>query len=238
MQIKALLLDDDRAVCESVKQLLELEGFYVEYILDPCELLNRIEQEVPDILLLDQNLSGQKGTDWLQTIRKKQRYMKLPIIMLTGEYNDSEKVRALDFGADDYVVKPFSPTELAARIRAVLRRLNPTSEKFPKIEANGLSIDKLAHEVVLNGEVIPVTLTEFNIIYELLKNINEVLTRDHLREMALGKSNVTDRTIDVHMAALRKKLGDWAEDICTIRGVGYRYAQKSDKGPSATDTNF
>ncbi len=223
LPIQALLIDDDADVCESVKHLLELEGFNVDFSVNVSDLIPRLEESVPDILLLDQNLAGQKGTDWLKILRSKKRFLNIPVIMLTGVHDNSEKVNALNSGADDYVVKPFSPTELGARIKAVLRRVAPATDELTRHEANGLVADRLTHQLLLNGQEISVTLTEFKIIFELLKNQNEVLSRDHLREMALGKSNVTDRTIDVHLAALRKKLGVWAEGIKTIRGVGYRY---------------
>ena len=224
LSINALLVDDDKEVCESVKDLLELEDISVQFTLNPHDLLTLLEEAVPDVLLLDQNLAGQKGTDWLEKLKQQQRFAQIPIIMLTGNQAEQDKVEALDLGADDYVVKPFSPSELAARIRAVIRRIAPAPTDPEKIKSKGLTVDRLTHQVILDGNEITVTLTEFKIVYELLKNKNEVLTRDHLREMALGKTNVTDRTIDVHLASLRKKLGPWADDIKTIRGVGYRYS--------------
>ncbi|MCB9026057.1 MAG: response regulator transcription factor [Bdellovibrionaceae bacterium] len=226
MGIRALLLDDDQEICESIKDLLILEGIRVEYILNPSDLLSLLGKTKPDVLLLDQNLAGQKGTDWLCKLKKQPEYAKIPIIMLTGVDTEKDKVFALDSGADDYVVKPFLPSILAARIRAVLRRSSSVNFNGMQMESNGLKIDKSTHQLLLNNLEIPVTLTEFKIVYELIKHKNEVLSRDSLRESALGKTNVTDRTIDVHLASLRKKLGSWAEDIKTVRSVGYRYAPK------------
>jgi two-component system alkaline phosphatase synthesis response regulator PhoP len=221
---RVFIVDDDQDLCETVKELLEPDGFSVEFTLNPAELLDLDDDHVPDLLLLDQNLSGQKGTDWLNTIKNKQRFAHLPVIMLTGVDESENKVLALNLGADDYVIKPFSARELIARIRAVLRRTSP-KDKPTQIQSKGLVVDRLTHQLILNGTEIPVTLSEFKIVYELVKNKDAVLTRDHLREMALGKSNVTDRTIDVHVAALRKKLGNWSKGIKTVRGVGYRYSE-------------
>ena len=220
-----LLVDDDQEVCESVQTLLELEGLNVSYINDPVQLIAKIDELSPEVLLLDQNLSGHKGTDWLKTLRSHQVHKTLPVIMLTGVQGSEDKVQALDIGADDYVVKPFSPKELAARIRAVTRRVHPVKVGGgpTKLEDNGLVVDKSTYQITLNNNEIPVTLTEFKIVFELIKQKGEVLTRDQLRDVALGKASVTDRTIDVHLAALRKKLGPWADNIKTIRGVGYRY---------------
>ncbi|MCB0391614.1 MAG: response regulator transcription factor [Bdellovibrionales bacterium] len=224
LSINALLVDDEQDICESVKDLLELENINVQFIINPHDLPFLLEEKLPDVLLLDQNLAGQRGTDWILKIKEQRRYAHIPIIMLTGNQGEQDKVEALNIGADDYVVKPFSPSELAARIRAVLRRVNPGPVSPETIESNGLVVNRLTHQVTLHGKEISLTLTEFRIVFELLNNKNEVLSRDHLREMALGKTNVTDRTIDVHLASLRKKLGSWADSIKTIRGVGYRYS--------------
>ncbi|MCB0357122.1 MAG: response regulator transcription factor [Bdellovibrionales bacterium] len=224
LPIQAILVDDDKEVCESVKELLEYEEIKVKFIVNPSDLLVSLEESLPDVLLLDQNLAGQNGLDWLSKLKTFQRFSQIPIIMLTGDKTEKNKVLALDTGADDYVCKPFSAPELAARIRAVVRRVSPTPTQPDKIESNGLIVNRVTHQVTLHGREVILTLTEFKIVFELLNNKNEVLSRDHLREMALGKTNVTDRTIDVHLASLRKKLGDWAKDIKTVRGVGYRYS--------------
>lgn len=222
---KTLIVDDDKDICEALCDSLALEGIGADFIQDPTQIMSMLETEQFQLVLLDQNLSGQRGTDWLKKIRQSQKFNDLPVIMLTGEFESKEKVTALDFGADDYVVKPFSVGELAARIRAVLRR-NIKFKHSDIIEENGLNLNKLTHEVFLNGTVISLTLTEFNLLREIISFQDEILTRDHLRQNAIGKVNVTDRTIDVHMAAIRKKLGPWADDIATIRGVGYRYTRK------------
>ena len=130
---------------------------------------------------------------------------------------------ALELGADDYVTKPFYPKELAARIKSLARRTE--SDKQAKAVAyRDLQIDFNAHRVVLEGQELALTLTEFKILSELLKKSGQVLTREKLREYALGNLNVTDRTIDVHMASLRKKLNNYGDYIETVRGVGYRFA--------------
>ncbi|MBK7843250.1 MAG: response regulator transcription factor [Bdellovibrionales bacterium] len=143
--------------------------------------------------------------------------------MLTGLDNENEKVEALELGADDYILKPFSSEELGARVRAVLRRVQ-TESGIDKLEDGDLKIDLQAYKVAAKGKEIYLTLTEFRILTELIKQKGKVLTRDRLRETALGNLNVTDRTIDVHMASLRKKLYEISPVIETVRGVGYRYS--------------
>jgi DNA-binding response OmpR family regulator len=223
---RTLIVDDDKEICEALSESLDMEGIAADSISEPNLIMEKLGTGDYQLILLDQNLSGQKGTDWLKLIRKTPKFNDIPVIMLTGDFESKDKVKALDIGADDYVVKPFSVGELAARIRAVLRRhikLKPTDI----IDENGLHLNKRTHEVSLNGNPISLTLTEFNLLSEILSYQDEILTRDHLRQNAIGKVNVTDRTIDVHMAAIRKKLGTWADDIATIRGVGYRYAKKA-----------
>lgn len=220
---RVLVVDDEIDVCEYLSTVLKDEGFTVETLQDPAQLRQSLESFRPEALLLDYRLPGQSGIDLIRSLRREPQWRSLVLIMVTGCAGEAEKVSALDVGADDYVVKPFSPRELAARLRAVMRR---RADLFgeEKVVAGGLSIDLKSHKVVQDGEEIHLTLTEFRILTELLRNQGRVLTRDRLREMALESLAVTDRTIDVHMASLRKKLPHYSNSIQTVRGVGYRYA--------------
>ncbi|MEZ4873018.1 MAG: response regulator transcription factor [Bdellovibrionales bacterium] len=222
-QTKVLIVDDEQAVREYLSTVLEDEGFVVTAISSGETLFDTLKSFEPNILLMDYRMPGQSGVELVKSIRTYADYKSLPIIMVTGVAGEDEKVAALETGADDYLVKPFLPKELGARIRAVLRRVSTEpSADSSTLENKGLSVDLKSHSVKLDGEEIHLTLTEFRILSELLKQKGQVLSRDRLRETALGNLNVTDRTIDVHMASLRKKLGRCGDDIQTVRGVGYR----------------
>ncbi len=225
---KILVIDDEPDICDLVKDLLEREGFQVESSLSSVGVLHKIEEFKPDLVLVDFMLPG-GGLELINLLRAHPTFKSLSIIVITGADEEIYKVEALDSGADDYVVKPFSGKELSARIRAVLRRSQSREkEAVPTegpevIKTEGLVIDLKSHRVLKDGSEVYLTLTEFRILSELLKRQGSVLSRDQLREKALGNFNVTDRTIDVHMASLRKKLDHYSNSIHTIRGVGYRY---------------
>jgi DNA-binding response OmpR family regulator len=229
--MKVMVVEDERDIREILKNLLEEEGFQVVAFENGLNILEDIRLNEPDLLLLDQILPGKTGVEAVREVRQSDRYSTLPIIMVTGLSGEDEKVNALDVGADDYVTKPFYPKELAARIKALARRSSFGSEAPPasgkdRIERENITMDFSAHRVWVDEIEIALTLTEFKILAELLKQSGQVLTREKLRERALGNLNVTDRTIDVHMASLRKKLGETGNRIETVRGVGYRYADQ------------
>jgi two-component system phosphate regulon response regulator PhoB len=226
---RVLVVDDEPDICELVKDLLGREGFKVESTLSSEGILKILENFKPDLVLVDFMLPG-GGLEMINLLRAHPTWKNLSIIVITGADAEIYKVEALDSGADDYVVKPFSAKELSARIRAVLRR-SQAREKGDEVQTDGpevlktegLVMDLKSHRVLKDGTEVYLTLTEFRILSELLKRQGNVLSRDQLREKALGNFNVTDRTIDVHMASLRKKLDRYSNYIHTIRGVGYRY---------------
>ena len=230
--MKVMVVEDERDIRDILKNLLEEEGFQVVTFENGMNILEDIRINQPDLLLLDQILPGKTGVEAVREVRSSDLYATLPIIMVTGLSGEDEKVNALDVGADDYVTKPFYPKELAARIKALARRssfvqeapLANSKDEKERIVRENIVMDFSAHRVWVDESEIALTLTEFKILSELLKQSGQVLTREKLRERALGNLNVTDRTIDVHMASLRKKLGDVGNRIETVRGVGYRYA--------------
>lgn len=229
--MKVMLVEDEKDIRDILKSLLEEEGFQVVALENGINILEDLKQNQPDMLLLDQILPGKTGVEAVREVRGNPLYSKLPIIMVTGLSGEDDRVNALDLGADDYVTKPFYPKELAARIKALARRSEfapETSSGSDRIEQDGVVIDFAAHRVTVDGSEVLLTLTEFKILSELMKQSGQVLTREKLRERALGNLNVTDRTIDVHMASLRKKLGASVGDqIETVRGVGYRFAHRN-----------
>ncbi len=222
--MKVMVIEDEKEIREILSNLLQDEGFQVAAFENGMTVIDELNAHQPDLLLLDQILPGKTGVEVVKEVRAIDRYKKLPIIMVTGLSAEEDKVAALDYGADDYVTKPFYPKELAARIRALARRSDVEVGKSDRIVRGGLMVDFSAHKVILDGREISLTLTEFKILSELLKQSGQVLTREKLRERALGNLNVTDRTIDVHMASLRKKLDPLGDQIETVRGVGYRFA--------------
>ncbi len=232
--MKVMVVEDESDIREILKNLLEEEGFQVVTLDNGMNLLEELKSNRPDLLLLDQILPGKTGVEAVREVRASQNFGRLPIIMVTGLSGEEDKVNALEFGADDYVTKPFYPKELAARIKALARRSDvvaPPDGKGAasdnKITRDTLIIDFSAHRVTIDGAEVALTLTEFKILSELLKQAGQVLTREKLRERALGNLNVTDRTIDVHMASLRKKLGTIGNQIETVRGVGYRFTDRA-----------
>lgn len=237
--MKVMVVEDESDIREILKNLLEEEGFQVVALDNGLNLMEELQSNRPDLLLLDQILPGKTGVEAVREVRASQSFGRLPIIMVTGLSGEDDKVNALDLGADDYVTKPFYPKELAARIKALARRTDQavvgdtkaeeavSTGDQNRIQHDNVFIDFSAHKVTVDGNEIALTLTEFKILGELLKQTGRVLTREKLRERALGNLNVTDRTIDVHMASLRKKLGAVGNQIETVRGVGYRFAQRN-----------
>jgi two-component system, OmpR family, phosphate regulon response regulator PhoB len=230
--MKVMVVEDEHDIRDILKNILEEEGFQVVALENGLNIIEEIRLNQPDLLLLDQILPGKTGVEALREVRDSEKFSTLPIIMVTGLSGEDDRVNALDVGADDYVTKPFYPKELAARIKALARRSSFSSDAPPapgsadRIESEGIIMDFSAHRVWVEEQEVALTLTEFKILGELLKQAGQVLTRERLRERALGNLNVTDRTIDVHMASLRKKLSDAGTRIETVRGVGYRFADR------------
>lgn len=220
-----LLIEDEKEIRDLMRAALEGNDYQVREWTHGGSVIQAIEATRPNLIMIDQLLPHRLGTDIIKDVRSDFRFNQIPIIMVTGCDTEAEKVQGLSVGADDYVTKPFSRAELLARAKALLRRVSPSFEKASKIVHKDLILDLTAHRALKDGIELPLTLTEFKILYELLANPNRVLTRLELCERVLGRTNVTDRTIDVHVAALRKKMGDIGNDIQTVRGVGYRFGQ-------------
>lgn len=221
--LNILIVEDEPDIREAVQAALENEGFQVATADNGSDVLPRMREARPDIVLLDHILPGKTGVEVVRELRADPKFSRTPIMMVTGLAGEDDKVLALDIGADDYLTKPFSMKELSARIKALARRAEIDS-KQDRLTKDRLVVDFSAHKVLLDSQEVPLTLTEFKILSELLRQSGTVLTREKLRERALGNLNVTDRTIDVHMASLRKKLGNVGDQIETVRGVGYRFA--------------
>ncbi|MBO4941710.1 MAG: response regulator transcription factor [Clostridia bacterium] len=231
MKTHVLIVDDEKNICELIRLYVEKEGFETSVAYDGQEALEKFRKDEPDIVLLDIMLPQKDG--W-QVCREIRTESNVPIIMLTAKGEVFDKVLGLELGADDYVVKPFEPKELVARIKAVMRRSGKGDEKGSgqEITFDGLSINRETYEVKLNGKAIEMPPKEFELLHFLASNKNKVFTRDQLLNEIWGYEFFGDsRTIDVHIKRIREKIEteetqslSW--QLKTIWGVGYKFEVK------------
>jgi two-component system phosphate regulon response regulator PhoB len=218
-----LLIDDERDLIELVRYNVEREGFDVIATHDGREGLEIARRHRPDLILLDVMMPGMDGLEVCRALRRDAATERTPVIMLTARASESDRVVGLELGADDYLTKPFSPRELVARVKAVLRRSQPQADDSQAIKRGGLVVDPARHEVTWEGEPVSLTATEFRIVQLLAGKAGRVLSRDEIIDAALGRdAAVFDRTVDVHITAIRKKLGRGGELVETVRGFGYK----------------
>jgi len=213
-------------MADLVAMRLKREGYLVETAYDGQEALEKIRSSPPDLAIIDIMLPRLSGTELVTEMRQDPRTSAVPVVMMTAKGEDSDIVVGLQLGADDYVTKPFSMSVLVARVRAVLRRAaaSATGGKGP-LKMGPITIDPDRHVVEVHDETVGLTLTEFRLLTALVAARGRVLSRNQLIDQAMGiNAIVTDRTIDVHLTALRRKLGDARSCIQTVRGVGYRAA--------------
>ena len=171
-------------------------------------------------------LPGEDGLSILKKMRADSRYAGIPVIMLTAKGSEADKVRGLNSGADDYIAKPFGVTEMVARIHAVLRRAGSASKNKNRLSYKNLTLDNDRHTVTANGENVPLTFMEFELLYYLLLNVEIVLSREKMMDAVWGYDHeVESRTVDMHIKSLRQKLGPAGENIKTIRNVGYKIGE-------------
>jgi DNA-binding response OmpR family regulator len=220
--LKVLLVEDEDDIRELLTTHLESEGMRVMGLSSGAELIATMKKFKPNIVLMDHRMPGKSGRELAKEIRAKTELSMVPIVMVSGLGSEDDKLEAFAFGVDDYVTKPFSLSEIAARIRAVTKRALGQQISEEELVYENLKINLNSHAVTLGKESLKLTLTEFKILAELMRSSGKVLTRDALRSRALQNLNVTDRTIDVHMASLRKKLGRLGNSIFTVRGIGYK----------------
>ncbi len=217
---KVLVVDDEPPIVRAVQAYLEREGFQVYTAADGRSALKAARAFRPDVIVLDIMLPGMDGLEVLTTLRRES---DVYIILLTARVDETDRVVGLTLGADDYVTKPFSPRELAARIRAALRRLGKTGESKQVLLFRDLRIDPAARRVWLKGQEIHLTPREFDLLQALAEHNGMVLSRAQLLERIWGPYFGDDRVVDVHIGNLRRKLGPLGEWVATVRGVGYRF---------------
>ena len=212
---RVLLIEDDRDIVELVRYNLEREGFQVAAATDGASGLAQIRKTPPDILLLDLMLPKLSGLDICKEIRRDTSLNRLPILMLTARGEEADRVVGLEMGADDYVTKPFSPRELGARVKALLRRTEPTNEPRRVIEARGLTIDPSSYRVARDGKPVTLSTLEFRLLYYLATRPNRVFTRDQLLDAVWGTERfVTPRSVDVYIRRLREKVESRRRPSC------------------------
>jgi phosphate regulon transcriptional regulator PhoB len=220
---RILVVDDEKDLVELVKYNLEKEGFEVAVAYDGEGAIATGEREIPSLIVLDIMLPNIDGLEVCRRLKRNPVTAHIPIIMLTAKGEEADRVVGLELGADDYVVKPFSVRELIARVKTVLRRTGASEKPKEVLKIGEVVIDTMKHKVKVKGKDVDLTLTEFKLLVALARRRGQVLSRNQLIDLSRGADVfVVDRTIDVHLSSLRKKLGGYGELIETVRGVGYR----------------
>lgn len=228
---KILLIEDDKDIVELVKYNLEKDGFNVAASADGATGLAQLRKSPPDLLLLDLMLPKLSGLEICKEVRKDVSLNRLPVLILTAKGEEADRVVGLELGADDYVTKPFSPRELAARVKALLRRSEPATAPEKPIEIGMLKIDPAAYRVTRAGKPVPMSTLEFRLLYFLAARPNRVFTRDQLLDGVWGTERfVTPRSVDVYVRRLREKIEAEPQHpayMKTIRGAGYIFETRA-----------
>jgi len=222
--VHILLVDDDTELTQLLGEFLRREGFTVDAEHEGNSGLSHASQPGIDLVVLDVMLPGIDGFEILRRLRETSR---VPVLMLTARGEDVDRIVGLELGADDYLSKPFNPRELVARIRAILRRFEPRAVSAGgRLETNGITLDPAARDVFAHGKRVDLTTFEFDILEMLMRSAGRVLSRDALMENFYNrKATPFDRSIDMHISHLRKKLEGGDDLIKTIRGVGYQFCR-------------
>jgi two-component system alkaline phosphatase synthesis response regulator PhoP len=225
---RALVVEDDADIVELVDHYLRAEGFDVEAVGDGQRALERLRSGGHDLVILDLQLPGMDGLALCAELRRDERTRSLPIIMLTARADETDRIVGLEVGADDYVVKPFSPKELVARVRALFRRLERRADDRGPLVVGRLEIDPARHTASWDGQPVRLTAKEFALLLALVEANGRVLTRQALLESVWGYSFAEGtRTVDVHVRRLREKLPGIADRLLTVKSLGYRMAREA-----------
>jgi DNA-binding response OmpR family regulator len=219
---RLLLVEDDEEICLLLEEYLEEHGYQVRSVHDGLAAMRKLERETWSIVLLDIMLPGLSGLEVLERLR---RIGSTPVILLTALGEESDRVTGLDRGADDYVVKPFSPRELLARIESLLRRSGLSRSARPnRIECRPLSLDCDRRELAVDGRKVELTDQEFDTLLMLARNLGRVVSRDDMTRVLLGRNpRPFDRAIDLRMSRLRHKIEPYGDCIRSVRGIGYEF---------------
>ena len=228
MKPAILIVEDEADIVDLVRYNLEKEGYRVLAAVDGEKGLERIRSSPPALVVLDLLLPKLDGLAVCRELRRDPRTKAVPVLMLTARGEEMDKLAGFEAGADDYLTKPFSPRELVARVKALLRRKEP--EKVEKLEIKDLVIDFERNEVTLKGKVLVFTPKEFDLLVFLARNPGRVYSREQLLDQVWGYDYLGGtRTVDVHVRYLRKKLGARAKCVETVKGVGYKFTEEDDR---------
>ena len=229
MNDKILVVEDEPDILNLVSYHLEQSGFSVVSAEDGEQALSAIEQDMVGLVILDLMLPGISGLEVCRLLKQSPRTKDIPVLMLTARAEEVDRIVGLELGADDYLVKPFSPRELVLRIRAILRRIYSRDEtETAQIVAGSLAIDLVGCQVQLGSDIIELTATEFKLLTTLAQRRGRVQSREELLKVVWGYEYIGyRRTVDTHIRRLREKLGTAAELVETVRGMGYRFRRES-----------
>jgi DNA-binding response OmpR family regulator len=226
---RALVVEDDPDIVELLVHYLSGDDWSVDTASDGKVGLQRIQAETYQLLVLDLQLPGMDGLSLCAEVRRDKRTRELPVVMLTARGDEADRIVGLEMGADDYVVKPFSPKELVARVRALFRRIDRKDESEAPLTFQGLTVDRARHTVSWDGEAVRLTAKEFALLVALLESGGRVLSRQSLLEGVWGYSYAEGtRTVDVHVRRLREKIPALAPSILTVKSLGYRLSAEPD----------
>ncbi|MBM3264900.1 MAG: response regulator [candidate division Zixibacteria bacterium] len=221
-----LVVDDDPDIIEILEYNLRKSGFSVVTAADGPTALQKAREALPSLIVLDLLLPGLEGTDVCRMLKQDKHTRSIPVLMLTARGEEIDRVVGLELGADDYVVKPFSPRELILRIKAILRRSAVETDESESVRIGPLAIDIKGHHVMVNDQPVPLTATEFKLLVTLFQRRGRVQTRDELLNVVWGYDYMGyGRTVDAHVKRLREKLGEASALVETVRGVGYRFVK-------------
>ena len=228
MDAKILIVEDERDIADLLRYNLQKAGFKTDYVRNGADALQRAIEKTPDLILLDLMLPEVDGMIVCRLLKNDPRTKNIPIVMVTAKTEEKDRVAGLELGADDYIIKPFSPREVVLRVSAVLRRiqLGKQSESTKQIQTHGVTIDLDKHQVLTQSGPIDLTATEFKLITLFARSPGRVFTRDILMDVIWGQDYYgIDRTVDTHVSRLRRKLGQFGKHIETVHGVGYRFKE-------------
>jgi two-component system phosphate regulon response regulator PhoB len=225
MSHHVLVVDDEPDITALVAYHLAKAGYQVSTAANGPEALRLAEEQAPDLVVLDLMLPGLSGYEVLEALRRRPQTQDVGVIVLTARREESDRIRGLSLGADDYLMKPFAPQELVLRVGAVLRRLaGPAVASGSKLVAGPLTIDRAAHRVLVSGKDVDLTATEYKLLVTLAERRGRVQSRAQLLETVWeAHPDIQTRTVDMHMQRLRTKLGPAASSLETVRGFGYRF---------------
>ena len=228
MSMRVLVVEDEAPIREMLCFMLEQKGFHPVEAADFSEAVALVREPYPDLILLDWMIPGGSGIQFIKLMKQEELTRNIPIVMLTARGEEEDKVRGLEVGADDYITKPFSPKELTARIKAVMRRSVPTATE-EVIDVQGLRLDPVSHRVTANDLPLVMGPTEFRLLHFFMTHPERVYSREQLLNNVWGTNvYVEDRTVDVHIRRLRKAMAVTGHEVLiqTVRGAGYRFSSR------------